>query len=481
MSFELVVGPRRLHPAAIVAGALENVRQIGMAVLVGVVLQAGSGGLGSLSALGLALAGVVVALVVGYVRWANEWYEVDDATIRHRRGLISPDETSVPLGRIQAIDTSQGPVQRLFDVVAVHVQTAGGGGKGEIELRALREADVRALRAAAGLPEPTAQDLPEWRLGMGHLLVTALTAPQFGFVLPLLGAAAAGLDNALSGDTARSLIDRAPTNVGGIELLVVVVVLVGWLISFAGAFVAFAGFSVVRDGERLRIRRGLLQRRTASVLVARVQAVDVIESTLRRPFGLATVRVEVTGYRSEPAAAQTLFPAVPLDQVDALLGEFVPHLGGALGALAAPPGRARRRYVLPSLVVGLALGAAVALAWPRGWLALPAFALLGLLDGLSRYRAAGWRLAAGAVVLRRRWLSPARSTLVARRGRLQEHALAQNPFQRRARLANLSVAVGSGRTGQVAHLELATALGLFEQLRVRRPAGAPAPRGGLSP
>ncbi len=467
MSSEPPIGPRRLHHAAIFASALESLREVGTAVLIGLVLQAGSGGLGSLSTLLLALGGVVAALVMGYLRWTSEWYEVEGGAIRHRRGLISPDETSVPLARIQAIDTSQGPVQRLFDVVAVQIQTAGGGAKGEIELRALRAADVRALRAVAGLAEPVAEDLPEWRLGTRRLLVTALTAPQFGVVLPLLGAAAAGLDNALSGDTARSLIDRAPSDAGGIELLVAAILTAGWLLSFAGAIVAFAGFSVVRDGERLRIRRGLLQRRTASVLVGRVQAVDVVESALRRPFGLAAVRVEVAGYRAEPAAAQTLFPVLRLEEVDELLRAYVPHLGGALGGLASPPARARRRYVLPSLSLGLAVGGAVALAWPAAWAALPGLALLGALDGLSRYRGAGWRLAGGAIVLRRRWLTPARSTLVARVGRLQEHALAQSPLQRRARLANLRVAVASGRTGGVEHLELATAQRLFEQLRAQ--------------
>lgn len=265
----------------------------------------------------------------------------------------------------------------------------------------------------------------------------------------------------------RELIDSAPTNAGGVELAVAAILAVGWLISFAGAFVAFAGFSVVRDGERLRIRRGLLQRRTASVPVERVHAVDVVESMLRRPFGLAAVRIEVAGYRDEAAAAQTLFPAVRLSEVDALLREYVPHLGGALGALQRPPARARRRYVLPSLAFGTLVGGGVALAWPSGWPLLLVLALLGALDGWSRYRAAGWRLTSGTIVLRRRWLSPARSTLVARRGRLQEETLTQNPFQRRARLANLRVAVGSGKTGHVEHLELAVAESLFARLRWR--------------
>ncbi len=457
--------PRRLHPAAIVTGAVESVREVAMAIVVGVVLQAGSGGFGSGWALALTLGGAVVALGLGWLRWANERYEVADDTIRHRRGVISPDETSVPLARVQALDTSQGPIQRLFGVYAVHVQTAGGGAKGEVELRALSTEAVAELRAAAGFEEPVAQELPEWRLGRRRLLVAALTAPQFGVVLPLLGAVAAGLDNALSGETVRDLVDRAPSDAAGVELLVAAIVVAGWLISFLGAFVAFAGFRVVRDEERLRIQRGLLQRRVASVPIRRVQAVDVVEGTLRRPFGLAAVRIEVAGYRAEPAAAQTLFPVVRLAEVDALLRAYVPHLGGALGPLEAPPARARRRYVLPPLGLGALLGVGVLLAWSPGWPLLPLLAALGGAVGLGRYRAAGWRLTDAAVVMRRRRWSPARSTLVAGLGRLQEEELAQNPLQRRAQLADLSVAVGSGKTGRVAQLELTTATWLFARLR----------------
>ena len=52
----------------------------------------------------------------------------------------------MPLTRIQAIDLEQGPVQRLFGVNEVHVQTGGGGERGEIVLKALGDEDVRALR-----------------------------------------------------------------------------------------------------------------------------------------------------------------------------------------------------------------------------------------------------------------------------------------------------------------------------------------------
>ena len=102
-----------------------------------------------------------------------------------------------------------------------------------------------------------------------------------------------------------------------------------------GSLVAFAGFTVTRDGDRLRIRRGLLQRREAAVPVRRVHGVRVVEGLLRRPFGLATLRVEVAGYAAEASAARTLFPLLRRDEVEPFLAELLPELADDPRGLAA--------------------------------------------------------------------------------------------------------------------------------------------------
>jgi putative membrane protein len=489
--------PRHLHPAEIVLAALENLREIVIAAVVGLLIGGGAGGMPPAAGLLFGLAGVAVAAVIGYVRWLNTTYSVAGEALHFRRGLISPDETSIPLGRIQAIDATQGPVQRLFGVQELHVQTAGGGAEGEIVLRAVSNAGASELRAVAGLPDPVARDLPEWRLGAGALLVTAVTAPQLGVILPLVGVFAAAGDDVLFGSgEGERLADQLIEDVGLLVLVVVAVAAAALFLSFLGAIVAFAGFSLVRDGERLRIRRGLLARRAASVPLARVHAVDVVEGVLRRPFGLASVRMETAGYRSEAAAAQTLLPLVRVRDVQGLLAEFVPALaegapdaagraeaategaptaaghseaaGEAGPPLERPPARARRRYALPPALAGAALGAVLTAFVPPAWPAVPLLALLGAVEGLLRHRSAGWRDDGRRLVIRGRLV--ARRTLLARVDRLQEHGLRASPLQRRAALADFEAAVGSGRTGRVRHLEEGVAGTLFERLR---PRGAP--------
>ncbi len=471
---------RRLHPAEIVLAALDNLRELLIAAVAGFVVGGGPGGLGAPLALLLGLAGVAFVLLIGYLRWNTTVYWVSGGALHLRQGIVSPDETSIPIARVQAIDTTQGPVQRLFGVQELHVQTAGGGSEGEIVLRAVSEEAAAELRAAAGLADPVQRHRPEWRLRLGGLVATALTTPQIGVILPLVGGAVAMFDDLLLDDRGNArLVDRLPDDPAGIALLGAAVAAVTLLASFLGAVVAFSGFTLVRDGDRLQIRRGLVQRRAASIPLGRVHAVDVIESLARRPFGLAAVRVQTAGYRSEGAAAQTLFPLVRRADLPALLAEFVPALAGAVGPLEAPPGRARRRYVTPPAVLGAAVGLAALAAWTAAWPATAALTGAGAAWGLLRHRSAGWRLDEKRVLMRQG--AVARRTLIARADRLQEHGVSTSLLQRRGELADLALAVGSGRRGRVRHLDRSVAASLFERLRAirrsgRRTAGPIAPR-----
>ncbi|HTE60187.1 MAG TPA: PH domain-containing protein [Solirubrobacteraceae bacterium] len=468
------IAPRRLHPAGIAVLGVASLR--GLALPLGIAFATtvfgGGGGQPIARAVVYAVIGAVIAVIAGYVRWRTTTWSVGDGTIRLRTGVLSEKETDIPLGRVQAIDTVHGPLQRLFGVRGVQVQTAGGGKEGEITLPAVGPADVELIRAAlrrrAAPAAATAGRAPlaERRLGGRRLLVGALTAGQVGVLLPLL-AALPQLGEQLWGNDIESagreglrfVPDSMPEwIVAGVGLL-----LVAWLLSTAAAVLAFAGFTIARDEDRLRVRRGLLARREATVPVARVQAVRVVEGLLRRPFGLATVHVEVAGYAKEAAAAQTLFPLLRRSEVEPFLAELLPELADGIDRLDGAPRRALRRYLLPPTALAVALGGAACLAVPAAapWpllAALPAAAL-----GAARWRAAGWRIEDRRLAIRFRRL--ARTTVLAPTARLQEHGVRQTVLQRRARLADVDVRVGAGTHGLVRHLDARVAGRVFDALR----------------
>ncbi len=483
-------GDRRLHRSAIGAEALDGLRQLALPILIVSVLGGGLSGEALVRAIGFGLAGLVFSVVVAAVQWQSTTWRLDADSVRLRRGVLSESITTIPLERVQAVDTVRGPVQRLFGAVELHVQSAGGGKAGEIVLKAVAPREAEELREAvrvasgeavagedhdaqlgasperpAGLAVPPAASpvRAAWRLRTGPLLVAALTSGSLGVLLPVVAAGSQVVDDVLGREEAERLL---PDTLTEVAVLAGGVLLSAWVLSVLGTVVAFAGFAAAREGERLRIRRGIVERREASVPVARVHAVRVIESPLREPLGFAQVRVETAGYADEPATAQTLLPLVRRREVAAVLADLLPELElppEALTRLEAPPRRALRRQLAGPVVLALLTAAALTAAFGAPGaaaftLVVPAAAL-----GVARHRAAGWRLdAAGRVVLRSRRF--ARTTSVADARRLQAVRSSATALQRRAELATLRVDVSSGRALRVEDLDQRTVDDLLGRL-----------------
>lgn len=79
-------------------------------------------------ALGLGGALVLIALVVpplAYERWR---FGVDDRLLAMRYGILFVEERIVPVPRMQHVDLTRGPVERLFGLATLVVFTAGNEG-----------------------------------------------------------------------------------------------------------------------------------------------------------------------------------------------------------------------------------------------------------------------------------------------------------------------------------------------------------------
>ena len=473
--------PRRLHPAGVVLEALRSFREVALPAVVVFAVSAIGGGSAAdalLRAAGFAVLIAAVAGVTGYASWRATTYQVTQGAVRLRRGVFRVNETTIPVERVQSVDTLRGPVQRLFGVLELQLQAAGGGKTAEIRLSAVAPAEAAELRNALGVREPGAapeegeRPPPFRRLGFGRLTAAALTAGQLGVIVPVLLGGFQMLDDVLGPRADEVGMNLVPDSLGELALLLGVVAVAAWLLSIAGAIVAFTRFTVTRDGDRIRITRGLVQRRVSTLPVARIHAVRVVDGILRQPFGFTAVRVESAAHAAEPAAAQTMFPLLRRSELPAFLAELLPELAADLAPLERPPRRALRRYVLPPLLGPLVAAGALAFVLPAAAIAALGLTALGALYGVLRYRAAGWRLTDGRLVVRSRRL--ARSTVVAVARRLEEREVRQNPLQRRSRLATFAFAVGSRARFAVADLEERTARGLLDRLRPP-PGGAGVP------
>jgi putative membrane protein len=450
---------KHLHPVAMLIGAIGTLRRwISGLVIPGIFLLMSQGF--SLRTVVLFLFGVLVvaalAALWGFLSWRATTYAVTGNSFRLRRGVFQKSERTIPLDHVQSVDTVQGVIQRAFDVVEVRIETAGGGTtEPDASLSALDRTAAQALRreiegSHKAKTEVTTGPTVLRELSTRELFVAGATSGQIGVAFSVLAVGSQFFDDFLSEDFVRRLVETlAPNWLMVLLILIPVGLLLAWFLAIAGTVLAYTGFTLSREGDFVYIKRGLLERREATIPLARIQAIRISEGVLRQPFGLAAVRVESAGYGEDAGVSTMLFPLLPRAEVQEFLAAAAPEF--AVNPTLRPlPRRALRRYVfravfgylilalVAALVSFLVLGSVV------GLLALflvPPAALYGWLS----YRDAGWAFEEDRLVVRYRGLG--RKTAIAPRRRLQSREVIRSPFQRRARLATFLAEVASGSGG----------------------------------
>ncbi|MET3803818.1 putative membrane protein [Nakamurella sp. UYEF19] len=473
------ISERRLHPAYLLISFGRNLRSLIPLIAVGI-WQAPGWSIG-------ALAGVVVLLSVA--NWWVKKYSVRDGSLRVRSGLFRRTQDIIGINRITALDAERGVVQRICGVWGLKIQTPGNNHRASVHLACLSASALEELRVAlaqpgpmssadgpipSGLPLPSAEadagteslpagttlrksanaPVPETLavLGTRTLLIAAFT----GTSIPLMLAGAAAtigrardlLPEQLFRRITREVFTGGPTT----ALLLLAAVAVAVFAGIGLTSLRLARFTLVREGERLRISRGLIAQRSGTIPVDRVQAVRVVEGWWRRLLGYCALEVEVAGLSSSNDTERMLFPLIRVDQAAELVGRALPELGWRPAPIHRVPVRARRRYF--TLPVLLALPPTLGLAFLPGWGAYLAYLPipLALLVGWGQAADAGWLLEPDTVTLRWRRVL-ARHTVIARRERVQLTEITRTPLQRRAGLGGVRLLLSSRRKARVRHLE----------------------------
>ena len=453
--------PRRLHPLSPVLDLFDrNVLAPGVVAL-------GSGGLRIL------LAAALVLLVFRVLAWSRRTYHLDDGVLRMRSGVLSRNEQLVPCDRIQQVSVVQKLRHRLLGVASLRVEVAGGGRGSGTELDVLGLEEAGALRSAllaakvdagsvAGGPaddDPGSRWVPTaWpvvRLATRELVIAGLTGSELFVFFAFLVSA-----SQVFGDVADRLpaVDGADLPVSGplVVFALVALFVIVWLGSAVAASVLRdAGYTLDLVGDELHLSRGLLDRREAVLPLARVQAVQVVASPLRRPLGYVSLRVQSASAGTDAEDRRVSIPILPVSQLPVVLDLLLPG-SASLPPLVPAPRVAKRRAVVRAVgVVAPVVVALVVLTAPVGLLALGLVPLAAAF-GVATYRGLGH--AVGPVHLVARSGALVRRTVVVPLVRGQSTRVKASPFQRRLGLSTCVVDIaGPGRRPAVVDVGSTTA------------------------
>ncbi len=475
----VTLGPRRLHPASPALDVVPYAQQF----IPPFVILAISVGRWAVLAMT-----VLAALMIAWraLAWSRHSYRIENGVLRIEEGVLRHDTREIPLARIQQVDLRRQLRHRVLGVVAVRIDTAGGGSGAEAVLDAMSDRDALELRSAllerrgapaavpqqpppppgaagwhpdgAPPPPPDSNQAPQGHVGevvaqltTRDLAIAGVTGSGLLAGLSILGFAFLVLDwlpESTSEDISNRALDVVGTAAVFGALLVVVIPL--WLAVAAGSSILRDHeFTLVRFGTDLHLRRGLLDQREATLALHRIQAVWILDNPLRRRLGLVSVQLQSAGSGSEASSdvSRVTVPIFRRSDLAALLAMVMPGVAEP-ELVPAPPAalrRARVRAVAAALLATLGFTA----IFRTGWTALAlALVVPALYYAQHYYRALGHALT--DVVLVSRWGAALRRTAIVPVAKTQSGLLRSTPFQRRVDLATLRVQVaGRGHTVEI--------------------------------
>ncbi|KUG02421.1 hypothetical protein ASZ90_020243 [hydrocarbon metagenome] len=442
--------PQRLHPAAILEFLVRNIYKLVQAMLPLLILALGNSGIRRWLVILLPIM-LLFFIAYGALYWLRYLYYVHENELRLEFGVIVRKKRYISLERIQTVQVSAGIIQRMFGLVKLQVETAGGGSKAELSLPAISRAKADELQWVlqnAGAFKPTAadqDDLMKFRLTAPALLLLASTSNSLGVVLAGIFAIISQLDEIVPGMAIWERVETQATNfftghVSTIILVLASLLLIAWLLSLLGNIILYGGFSLIRDGENLKITRGLLEKKQLTIPVRRIQAVRLVEGVLRQPFGMVSIKVVTISNAGEKGEGNVLMPIIAWSKAEDFLKQVVPEFVVNLDTEQLPV-RSRFRYILVNLIPAVAMVLAALYFIPYGYLSL---LLLPLSVGLGnmQYRDAGFKLQDGIILTRSRTLG--RVTTIVPRPKIQSLSVTWTYFQARRKLTTLQISIASG-------------------------------------
>ncbi|GHI01334.1 PH domain-containing protein [Neobacillus kokaensis] len=447
--------PKRLHPIASVVTTGRRIRNLIIPMLA-INFSGGREGIVSLLVtLAISLVAIIITLLTGILSWLRYTYRFEEDELRIEYGIFIRQKRYIPFERIQSINLTEGLLQRMFGLVKVQIETAGGGDEAEAVLSAITKEEARLIQEyvaqAKSGGDNEIKDVQEgqevFTISTPELLVLSLTSGGVGVVISALFALFSQLDDFIPykrifGD----MEEWAVQNIVTVAVVVFIVFFLAWVISLIITMLKYANFTVMKTEKDFIISQGLLEKKQMTIPLKRIQAIRINENFVRQLLGCGTVYVESAGGSSEneEAANVMILPIVKVKQIGTILASHLPDYI-ITSSFKTLPTRARRRYILRSWCITVPIVIA-AIFFFKFW-GLLSLILLGLGTGsaLLKYRDAGWDLEQQQLTLRYRTIT--RTTIFMKKKRIQSLEMQESYFQKKRQLGTIAASVKSGAGG----------------------------------
>lgn len=450
---------KKQHPYFFISKIISNLKEyvISFLIVIGAAITKGK----NTKILFLIIALVVLIIVImTMVSWKKNVYAFDETGMHVKEGVINRKSRYIPKNKIHTMDIDSKFVQRLFGVVTLKIDTAGGGKQTEVHLILSKEEseNIReVLLSSSNIEQNQEKEVIaeeeknfnndiKYKASIMDLIITAITSKYIMGGLLFIFVLYDKISNIIPKSFKNKLDSFGNKSAESIMIyksiqLIVVIVIVAFLITFIISIittvVTYYDFTIKRNNNKINITYGLIDKKSIIIPFYRIQSISIIEGILKKPFNAVSINIESIGYGKEKGESTILCPFLKKNQVDKffqeVLSEIEPKFEFSHSSSKAIMGYLFRAGIIPVIITVF-----ITCKFKYGFfslLILPFFFLLGY----YRQKNAGICIKENELIMQFRVL--AKHIVIIQRKNIQSSIKSQNIFQRRSNLVNIEVAV----------------------------------------
>ncbi|MDR1953217.1 MAG: PH domain-containing protein [Clostridiales Family XIII bacterium] len=300
---------------------------------------------------GVILIFVIIFAIATLIQYRTTAWWITDREVVFSRGLLNRKNTRMPLDKIHAVNLRAKLMEQIFGVTNVSIDTAGGAKANDIVIPAVKTSYAEALRVEIltrarkvgtdiAPPAAAAADcVNAYRLAAKEILLAGLSNGRTLFYL-IAGFSVFwqffdtfGLRERI-GELGQSWFARfMAMGLPSVIAIIVFVLFVAWCVSVIAYAVRYYGFSIRKDGGKIGIKQGLLDKNAIEFAPTRIQELHIKRDLIQRAFGYATIKVKLAtgGILNEEGkldlnatSGVVLHPFIKMKDVEGYIAAFIP-------------------------------------------------------------------------------------------------------------------------------------------------------------
>lgn len=296
------------------------------------------------------------------VEWRKTTYEIDHQQFHIYRGLFTRKHNRITLTAVQNVRRETPFYFKPFGVTSLHLETSASDSRGSVTLEAitLEEASAieRALDQAKAKKVASQMDMDvtidaetsmvddvsaEEQAVVGdqtatqrqvhfeptrqELIRASFLSLSFLVVIPVIMSIYENFSEVIAiEDTVRKIFQtiRDSWLLIGITFIGVILLLFG--IGIVWTFLKYGKYTIASDSDYIYIEMGILSERSLMIHKRNVQAINVIQSPIKKWLGLCEVKlISAEDIEDQTQDISTLFPFMDKQRAFQLIEDLLPH------------------------------------------------------------------------------------------------------------------------------------------------------------